>query len=112
LGLSADGKATPALLKKLQALGADESAVAGLKKAMDGKAEALFYESTAKGAMLADGLQKALTEAIAKLPIPKVMSYQLESGCELPGWSSVSFVRPGFAWRGCGACDGAWLEVW
>ncbi|MCX8520853.1 MAG: glycine--tRNA ligase subunit beta, partial [Rhodoferax sp.] len=30
------------------------------------------------------------------LPIPKVMSYQLDaaSGCELPGWSSVSFVRP------------------
>jgi glycyl-tRNA synthetase beta chain len=94
VGLLADGKATPALLKKLQALGADESAVAGLKKAIDGKAEALFYESTAKGAMLADGLQKALAEATAKLPIPKVMSYQLESGCELPGWSSVSFVRP------------------
>jgi glycyl-tRNA synthetase beta chain len=94
VGLGAEDKATPALLKKLQALGADESAVAGLKKAMDGKAEALFYESTAKGATLADGLQKALSEAIAKLPIPKVMSYQLESGCELPGWSSVSFVRP------------------
>jgi glycyl-tRNA synthetase beta chain len=94
VGLGADGKATPSLLKKLQALGADESAVVGLKKAMDGKAEALFYESTVKGAMLADGLQKALAEAIAKLPIPKVMSYQLESGCELPGWSSVSFVRP------------------
>ncbi len=94
VGLGADGKATPALLKKLQALGADEGAVAGLKKAMDGKAEALFYESTAKGATLAEGLQKALAEAIAKLPIPKVMSYQLESGCELPGWSSVSFVRP------------------
>ncbi|HBH36798.1 MAG TPA: glycine--tRNA ligase subunit beta, partial [Curvibacter sp.] len=29
-----------------------------------------------------------------KLPIPKVMSYQLESDCELPGWSSVHFVRP------------------
>jgi glycyl-tRNA synthetase beta chain len=94
VGLDASGNASPALLKKLQALGADESAVAGLKKAMDGKAEALFYESTAKGAMLADGLQKALAEAIAKLPIPKVMSYQLESGCEMPGWSSVSFVRP------------------
>jgi glycyl-tRNA synthetase beta chain len=94
VGLQADGKATPALLKKLQALGADESAVAGLKKAMDGKAEALFYESTAKGATLAEGLQKALSEAIAKLPIPKLMSYQLETGCELPGWSSVSFVRP------------------
>ncbi|MFM7330584.1 MAG: glycine--tRNA ligase subunit beta, partial [Brachymonas sp.] len=94
VGLSADGQATPALLKKLQALGADASAVAGLKRVMDGKAEALFYESTTKGATLAEGLQKALNEAIAKLPIPKVMSYQLKSGCELPGWSSVSFVRP------------------
>src|SRR3990167_8946732 len=61
---------------------------------MDGKAEALYFESTVKGALLADGLQKAIEDAIAKLPIPKVMSYQLESGCELPGWSSVSFVRP------------------
>jgi glycyl-tRNA synthetase beta chain len=94
VGLDASGQPTPALLKRLGALGADASAVAGLKRAMDGKAEALFYESTAKGATLAEGLQKALAEAIAKLPIPKVMSYQLESGCELPGWSSVSFVRP------------------
>ncbi|MEI8325750.1 MAG: glycine--tRNA ligase subunit beta [Betaproteobacteria bacterium] len=94
VGLDAQGNATPALLKKLQALGADASAVAGLKRAPDGKAEALFFESMVKGATLAQGLQAALTEAIAKLPIPKVMSYQLESGCELPGWSSVSFVRP------------------
>jgi glycyl-tRNA synthetase beta chain len=94
VGLDAAGGATPALLKKLQALGADASAVSGLKRVMDGKAEALFYASTAKGATLAEGLQKALSEAIAKLPIPKVMQYQLERGCELPGWSSVSFVRP------------------
>jgi glycyl-tRNA synthetase beta chain len=94
VGLDATGNATPALLKKLQALGADASAVTGLKRAPDGKAEALFYDSTVKGATLADGLQKALLDAIAKLPIPKVMTYQLESGCELPGWSSVSFVRP------------------
>ncbi|MBJ2159679.1 glycine--tRNA ligase subunit beta [Variovorax sp. IB41] len=94
VGLDASGQPTPALLKRLGALGADASAVPGLKRAMDGKAEALFYESTAKGATLAEGLQKALAEAIAKLPIPKVMSYQLESGCELSGWSSVSFVRP------------------
>jgi glycyl-tRNA synthetase beta chain len=40
------------------------------------------------------GLQKALEEALAKLPIPKVMQYQLETDCELPGWSSVNFVRP------------------
>jgi len=94
VGLDVAGKATPALLKKLQALGTDASVVDGLKKVLDGKAEALFYDSVVTGATLADGLQKALLEAIAKLPIPKVMSYQLESDCELPGWTSVSFVRP------------------
>ena len=94
VGLDADGNPTPALLKRLAALGADASAVPALRRAPDGKGEALFHDSTARGATLAEGLQKALTEAIARLPIPKVMSYQLESGCELPGWSSVSFVRP------------------
>lgn len=98
VGLDKDGNATPALLKKLQALGADVSdpaaAVASLKRAQDGKAEALFYDSVVPGATLAAGLQKALDEAIAKLPIPKVMSYQLETDCELPGWTSVNFVRP------------------
>lgn len=89
VGLDAEGKPTPALLKKLAALGADESAVAGLKRQGEGKAEALFYASTVKGAQLADGVQKALDEAIAKLPIPKVMRYQLQDG-----WTSVHFVRP------------------
>ena len=98
VGLDAAGNATPALLKKLQALGADVSdpaaAVAALKRAPDGKAEALFYDSIVKGASLQAGLQKALDETLAKLPIPKVMQYQLETDCELPGWSSVNFVRP------------------
>jgi len=98
VGLDANGSATPALLKKLQALGADVSdpaaAVAALKRAPDGKAEALFYDSVVQGASLQTGLQKALEEALAKLPIPKVMQYQLETDCELPGWSSVNFVRP------------------
>ena len=98
VGLDAMGQATPALLKKLRALGADltdpASAVAALKRAPDGKAEALFFDSLMTGASLDTGLQKALEEALAKLPIPKVMSYQLESDCDLPGWSSVHFVRP------------------
>ncbi|MGE0349658.1 glycine--tRNA ligase subunit beta, partial [Hydrogenophaga sp.] len=89
VGLDANGQPTPALLNRLAALGADASAVAGLKRAPDGKAEALFYDSVAPGAELAVGLQKALDEAIAKLPIPKVMTYQLADG-----WSDVKFVRP------------------
>ena len=89
VALDAEGKPTAALLKKLAALGADESAVADLKRQGEGKAEALFYESTAKGVLLTDGVQKSLDEALAKLPIPKVMRYQLQDG-----WSSVHFVRP------------------
>ena len=98
VGLDAAGQPTPALLKKLQALGADMTdiaqTVAALKRALDGKTEALFLDSLMAGVSLEAGLQKALEEAIAKLPIPKVMSYQLERDCDLPGWSSVHFVRP------------------
>jgi len=89
VGLDAAGNATPALLKKLAALGADASVVPSLRRENDGKAEVLFYDSLAKGAALAEGLQKALEAALAALPIPKVMSYQLQDG-----WTSVNFVRP------------------
>jgi glycyl-tRNA synthetase beta chain len=89
VGLDASGNATPALLKRLQALGADASVVPKLKRAMDGKAEALFHDSKVKGVTLAEGLQKALLESLGKLPIPKVMTYQLADG-----WTDVKFVRP------------------
>ena len=89
VALDASGAATPALLKKLASLGADASAVATLKRAPDGKAEALFLDSTLPGATLADGLQKALAETLARLPIPKLMGYQLADG-----WTTVHFVRP------------------
>jgi len=89
VGLDADGKATPALLKRLAALGVDETAVAKLRREGEGKNEALFHDSVAPGTALADGLQRALEAAMAKLPIPKVMTYQLADG-----WSTVNFVRP------------------
>jgi glycyl-tRNA synthetase beta chain len=60
----------------------------------DGKAEALYFRSLAAGKDIRAGLQRALTAAIEQLPIPKLMTYQLETDCELPGWSSVQFVRP------------------
>ena len=98
VGLDDKGQATPALLKKLQALGADISnqqhLLTQLKRTSDGKAEVLTYDSVVAGVVLADGLQKAIDEALSKLPIPKVMQYQLETDCELPGWTSVNFVRP------------------
>ncbi len=89
VGLDANGNATPALIKRLNGMGLDETAVAQLTKQADGKNEALFLDVTQKGVVLKDGLQIALTEAITKLPIPKVMTYQLADG-----WQSVNFVRP------------------
>ena len=89
VGLNSSGGATPALLKKLASLGGGPADVSSLKRQMDGKAEALYFDSVVVGDTLAEGLQKALDVAVAKLPIPKVMQYQLADG-----WTSVSFVRP------------------
>ncbi|MBK9664073.1 MAG: glycine--tRNA ligase subunit beta [Nitrosomonas sp.] len=92
VGLDNQGQATPPLLKKLASLELDASIVPQLKRVLEGKTETLFLDSTAKGTQLMDGLQKALQETIAKLPIPKVMTYQLADG-----WQSVNFVRPAHA---------------
>jgi len=89
VGFTAAGEASPALLKKLAALGADAGAVPRLLRRLDGKSETLFLDAVVDGATLFDGLQRALDSALAQLPIPKVMQYQLEDG-----WTSVSFVRP------------------
>ncbi|HEY4065340.1 MAG TPA: glycine--tRNA ligase subunit beta [Burkholderiaceae bacterium] len=89
VGLTPSGDASPALLKKLASVGATAADVPRLKRQLDGKAEALFFDSVVAGATLAQGLQKALEKALAELPVPKVMQYQLADG-----WSSVHFVRP------------------
>ena len=89
VGLDADGKATPALIKRLNGMGLDEGAVTNLTQQMDGKNAALFLDVVQAGVALKDGLQIALHEAISKLPIPKVMTYQLADG-----WTGVNFVRP------------------
>ena len=89
VGIDASGNATPALLKKLSTLGADSSVVAKLRRESDGKVDVLYFDSMVKGAALAKGLQKAIETALAALPIPKVMTYQLADG-----WSTVNFVRP------------------
>ena len=89
VGLDANGQLTAALLKKLGALGADASVVGNLKREGEGKSETLFLDTIVAGAKLAEGLQKALEETLARLPIPKVMTYQLADG-----WDSVNFVRP------------------
>jgi glycyl-tRNA synthetase beta chain len=89
VGLDAEGRATPALLKKLAAKGLDTVDVAALARESDGKQEYLVARGTAPGSSLAAGLKQALDAAIDGLPIPKVMTYQLADGV-----TTVKFVRP------------------
>ncbi|HEX7558006.1 MAG TPA: glycine--tRNA ligase subunit beta, partial [Usitatibacter sp.] len=89
VGLDASGRPTPALLKKLDAAGLAGTDVSKLQRRLDGKAEMLFADATTPAMPLAQALQGALEEAIAGLPIPKVMSYQLADG-----ETTVQFVRP------------------
>jgi glycyl-tRNA synthetase beta chain len=98
VALGADGRATEALKKRLAKMGRGELAAAWpespsgpdrLSVEPDGKADAIFLHSLVRGSTLVVGLQGALQEAIDRLPIPKVMQYQLADG-----WSSVRFVRP------------------
>ncbi|WP_321913701.1 glycine--tRNA ligase subunit beta [Paraburkholderia sp. J11-2] len=88
VALDASGQPTAPLAKKLAALGFPDFPVSDLERASDGKNEAFFLRYSAPGATLADGLQAVLDEALGKLPIPKVMTYQRPDG------SNVQFVRP------------------
>ena len=98
VALGPDGRASEALKKRLAKSGRAELAAhwpetpAGhdrLSVEPDGKQAAIFLHSRVAGSALVVGLQGALDDALARLPIPKVMQYQLADG-----WSSVKFVRP------------------
>lgn len=89
VGLDAAGKVTPALAKKLAALGLADANPASFKRRLDGKTETLFADTMTRVLPLAQGLQAALDEALAALPVPKVMSYQLADG-----ETTVQFARP------------------
>ncbi|WP_137924962.1 glycine--tRNA ligase subunit beta [Cupriavidus sp. 2SB] len=92
VALDANGAPTAPLAKKLAALaksiGVAEIDWQTLERASDGKADAFFHRYTAKGVSLTEGLQAALDDALGKLPIPKLMSYQRPDG------TTVHFVRP------------------
>ena len=89
VGLDKEGNATPALLKKLAAKSLGHVSVTHLTREGEGKAEQLVYRGEASGQSLSVGLLSALEEAIATLPVPKVMSYQLADG-----ETTIHFVRP------------------
>ena len=92
IAFDAKGKATPPLLKKLGALGYGDIDIATLEKAGEGKNEALYLNVIAKGAALEHTAQTALEQTLNKLPIAKMMHYQvLQKNGQL---ADVQFARP------------------
>jgi len=89
VAFDAAGAPSASLQKRLEKEGATAADIS-LRK--EGEADFAWLVQTLPGASLQEGLQAALTEAIVKLPIPKVMRYQPDGAA----WTDpfIEFVRP------------------
>ncbi len=84
----ASGVPTAALTKRIEKEGVSLTA---LSTKSEGGADQVWLEQSRSGVALAAGVQAALDDALAKLPIPKRMSYQrYADGVE----TTFQFVRP------------------
>lgn len=86
VALDSNGLPTQALQKWAERQGA---AFDQLVRASDGKQECFWFRSTAPGEMLDAAIVAIIEAALERLPIPKLMQYQLADGA-----TTVSFVRP------------------
>jgi glycyl-tRNA synthetase beta chain len=86
VGLDAQGQATLALRKWADKQGVSPEQ---LVREGEGKQESFWLRSTAPGSALAAVIGPLLNDTLARLPIPKVMQYQLADGL-----THVNFVRP------------------
>ena len=86
VGLDSEGKPTQALIKWAERQGAPLDALLTID---DGKQKVFAYASIQQGVTLEAMLEAVITKALADLPIPKLMQYQLADGV-----TTVSFVRP------------------
>ncbi len=92
IALDEQGKPSQALMKKLANLGHPDTPLDQLERSGEGKNEALYLNTIATGADLESALQNALTQAIADLPIAKMMHYQVRA--ESGTIAEVQFARP------------------
>ena len=86
VAIGVDGKPTAALLKWAEKQGAT---VASLQVKSDGKQDYYFADILIKGESLDASIGAIIDAALVKLPIPKMMQYQLADG-----QTTVEFVRP------------------
>lgn len=92
VAFDANGKPTPPLFKKLTALGYPDMDIANLERAGEDKNEALYLNIQAQGAELEKTVQTAVLQALHKLPIAKMMRYQVRQADGT--LEDVEFARP------------------
>ena len=92
IAIDSSGQATAPLLKKLASLGHPDTPIASLEKQGTDKAETFYLTLNVPGVELSKGLQTAIDLSISKLPIPKVMRYQIAPGTQQV--QDIEFVRP------------------
>jgi glycyl-tRNA synthetase beta chain len=86
VGVDAAGQPTTALRKWAEKQGAT---LEQMTRRSDGKQECFWFASRVAGATLTQAVPELIEQAVADLPIPKSMQYQLADGV-----TTVSFVRP------------------
>ena len=89
VGFDTSEKPTDALLKKLHAIGLNEKALSEIVKKNENNAEILYVNKNVEGAKLKNIIAECISSSLSRLPIKKMMSYQLADG-----WTTVYFVRP------------------
>ena len=89
VAFDAAGAPSASLLKRLEKEGASAADVSVRK---EGEADFAWLTQSLAGATLQEALQAALAEAIARLPIPKVMRYQPDGAAYTDPF--IEFVRP------------------
>ncbi len=89
IGFDSLKKPSEALLKKLYTVGLDEKAFDNIIKKNENSSEILYIDKNIEGKKLKDIIGECITSSLSRLPIKKMMSYQLSDG-----WTTVNFVRP------------------
>ncbi|NCV43078.1 MAG: glycine--tRNA ligase subunit beta, partial [Actinobacteria bacterium] len=84
IGFDVSGKPTEALLKKLHGIGLDQKAVSLIVKKNESNNEVLYIDKDLEGAKLKDIIAECISSSLTRLPIKKMMSYQLSDG-----WTTV-----------------------
>ena len=91
VAFAADGTPSVALTKKLAE---HQASTSELSRLFEGNKEFVVLKRIVSGGFLFSVLGAVIEVAISRLPIPKVMTYQLHENCDQPGWTTEKFVRP------------------